>query len=66
MRGDARREEGAGCEALGVKLWLRGGAVHLTGGESAEAQAVFVRGGEGEEQLSPPEPRHVPVEEVEE
>ena len=41
--------------------WLRGGAVHLARGESAEAQAVFVRGGEGEEQLPPPEPRHVPV-----
>ena len=63
LRGDARREEGAGCEALGVKLWLRGCAVHLAGRESAEAQAVLVRGGEGEEQLPPPQPRHVPVEE---
>ena len=42
--------------------WLRGcvaARVHLARGESAEAQAVFVRGGEGEEQLPPPEPRHV-------
>ena len=43
--------------------WLSGCAVHLARGESAEAQAIFVRGGEGEEQLSPPVPRHVPVEE---
>ena len=43
--------------------WLRGGgAVHLARGESAEAQAVLVRGGEGEKELPAPEPRDVPVE----
>ena len=51
----AHWEAWEGC----VAEWLSGGAVHLARGESAEAQAIFVRGGEGEEQLPPPEPRHV-------